>query len=118
MESIDEAIADAKAEEEVNQANIKDFRDQLREKLAETFVPTPIPQQTISIDLEEYVQLRQRALELDRLIAEIEDNLMLAYGCDALYLKDNQKVLATYKTFYPDAYAFILERLKETDGDK
>lgn len=118
---IEEIIADARAEEEVAREQAagkeKSFKDDLREKLKEAF--TPKEEESVKIDLREYVTLVNKAMDLDRILNAIVDNLELNYSKDALRLGDRDIVVYAFRTLYPEAYdalyAAELERLKEYD---
>ena len=107
--NIEEIIADARAEEEVlreQHATQTDFRDQLREHLRETFKSRE--ENTVNISLQEYVILRQKETDLDRLLNAVVDNLRLSYSGDSLIMDDNKQVADFFKALYPDAYDNLL----------
>lgn len=116
---IEEIIADARAEEEVAReqaaAKEKSFRDELRERLKETFKPRE--EEKITIPLSEYVILKQKAADLDRVLNAIVDNLKLGYNNEYLRLDNEEKVVDAVRVLYPEAYGTLLaaelDRLKE-----
>ena len=115
---IEEIIADARAEEEVAREMAKgNFRDELRGKLKEAF--TPREEESVRIDLREYVTLVNKAMDLDRVLNAIVDNLKLSYNNEYLRLDDETKVVDAFRVLYPEAYdalyAAELDRLKEYD---
>jgi hypothetical protein len=116
---IEEIIADARAEEEVAReqaaAKEKSFRDELRERLKETFRPRE--EEKVTIPLSEYVILKQKAADLDRVLNAIVDNLKLGYNNEYLRLDNEEKVVDAVRVLYPEAYGTLLaaelDRLKE-----
>ena len=118
---IEEIIADARAEEEVARDMAKsatnDFKDELRDKLKEAF--TPREEESVRIELREYVTLVNKAMDLDRVLNAIVDNLQLSYNKEYLRLVDDDKVVDAFRVLYPEAYGALyaaeLERLKEYD---
>jgi hypothetical protein len=116
---IEEIIADARAEEEVAReqaaAKEKSFRDELRERLKETFKPRE--EEKVTIPLSEYVILKQKAADLDRVLNAIVDNLKLGYNNEYLRLDNEEKVVDAVRVLYPEAYGTLLaaelDRLKE-----
>lgn len=118
MENIDEVIADARAEEEANKAALKDFRETLRDKLKDTFTVEAVEIQKVTIDLEEYVQLRLLAENLNKLTCIIEDSLELNYNSTKLRLKDDQSITTLYKLLYPVSYNTIYDTLLKSKEEK
>ena len=111
---IEEMIADAKAEEEVKreQAAAKeekaksDFRETLREQLKEAFKPKD--ENKVTISLEEYVILRNKAIDLDRILNTIIGDLTLSYSKEYLRVDDKEKVADIIKVLYPEVYDHLL----------
>ena len=112
---IEEMIADAKAEEEVAREQIKaakeekareDFRDTLRERLKEALIPKSDNKVTIS--LSEYVILKQKEADIDRILNAIVDGLGLNYSKDGLRLDESQNVVDAIRVLYPDVYDHLL----------
>lgn len=106
---IEEIIADARAEEEVAReqaaAKEKTFKDELREKLKETFKPRE--EERVTITLSEYVILTNKAMDLDRVLNTIVDNLTLSYNKEYLRLDDESKVVDAFRVLYPEAYGAL-----------
>lgn len=111
--NIEELIADARAEEEVarlmkdEEDGVRiwaqpDFRDELRDKLKEAF--TPREEENVRIALREYVTLVNKAMDLDRILNAIVDNLKLSYNNEYLRLDDDDKVVDAFRVLYPEAY--------------
>lgn len=121
---IEEIIADARAEEEVAReqaaAKEKSFKDELREKLKETFRPRE--EERVTITLSEYVILTNKAMDLDRVLNAIVDNLKLSYNKEFLSLRNDDKVVDAFRVLYPEAYGALLaaelERVGNEDEDE
>lgn len=112
---IEEMIADAKAEEEVAREQAKaakeekareDFRDTLREQLKEAIIPKN--ESKVTINLSEYVILKQKEADLDRILNAIVDGLGLSYSKEYLSLKESDKVVDAIRVLYPDVYDHLL----------
>ena len=104
---IEEIIADARAEEEVAREMAKsNFRDELRGKLKEAF--TPREEENVRIALSEYVTLVKKAMDLDRVLNAIVDNVTLSYNKEYLRLDDESKVVDAFRVLYPEAYDALL----------
>jgi len=111
MKDIEEMIADAKAEEEVAKEQAKtreedNFRERLREQLKEAF--TSKEDSKVSISLKEYVLLRQKETDLDRILNAIVDSLELGYNKDSLVIRGQDKVVGAFKALYPEVYDALL----------
>ena len=112
---IEEMIADAKAEEEVAREQERaakeekareDFRDTLREQLKEAF--SNKDDSKVKVSLKEYVILKQKEADLDRILNAIVDGLGLSYNNEYLYLKNDRQVSDTFRVLYPDVYDHLL----------
>jgi hypothetical protein len=112
---IEELIADAKAEEEVaaeqeraakEEKAREDFRDTLRERLKEALIPNDESKATISLN--EYVILKQKEADLDRILNAIVDGLGLSYSKEYLSLRESEKVVDAFRVLYPDVYDHLL----------
>lgn len=112
---IEELIADARAEEEVaaeqeraarEEKAREDFRDTLREQLKEALIPKSDNKVTIS--LSEYVILKQKEADLDRILNAIVDGLGLSYSKEYLSLKESENVVDAFRVLYPDVYDHLL----------
>ena len=118
---IEEIIADARAEEEVAReqaaAMEKTFKDELRGKLKEAC--TQREEESVRIDLREYVTLVNKAMDLDRVLNAIVDNLKISYNNEYLRLDDETKVVDAFRVLYPEAYdalyAAELDRLERQE---
>lgn len=93
MNNIDEMIADAKAEEEIALEMKKTKKPSFQ----------PIAKNLVSIDVEEYVVLRQIEAEHKRLINLILDGCELGYNKEDLRIYDDD-VVAYIRLIYPTAY--------------
>ena len=112
---IEEMIADAKAEEEVAREQERaakeekareDFRDTLRERLKEALIPKD--ESKVTISLSEYVILKQKEADLDRILNAIVDGLGLSYSKEYLSLKESENVVDAFRVLYPDVYDHLL----------
>lgn len=115
---IEEMIVDAKAEEEVAREQERaakaakeekareDFRDTLREQLKEALIPKSDNKVTIS--LSEYVILKQKEADLDRILNALVDDLELNYCKDALRIGGGERAIEAIRVLYPEAYDTLL----------
>lgn len=103
--NIDEVIADAKAEE---QANIETRMKQAIKK------PSFQPKSLATIDLEEYVMLRQIEADHKRLLGLIIDACELGYSKTELRMYGDD-VLQYIRMIYPEEYETRLAELKGGD---
>ena len=116
---IEEMIADAKAEEEVAREQERaaraakeekareDFRDTLREQLKDA-LKVRNDESKVTIPLSEYVILKQKETDLDRILNAIVDGLGLSYNNEYLYLKNDGRVSDAFRVLYPDVYDHLL----------
>lgn len=115
---IEELIADAKAEEEVRKEQpCKDFsfRDELENHLKEAFSDIKTRRENkVTIDLNEYLILKFKERDLERIVATILDKLILNYTKDGLKLYDQWDDISNIiKALYPEVYENILFDLQE-----
>ena len=115
---IEELIADAKAEEEVRKEQpCKDFsfRDELESHLKEAFSDIKARRESkVTIDLNEYLILKFKERDLERIVATILDKLILNYTKDGLKLYDQWDDISNIiKALYPEVYEDILYTLQE-----
>ena len=120
---IEELIADAKAEEEVRKEQpCKDFsfREELESHLKEAFSDIKARRESkVTIDLNEYLILKFKERDLERIVATILDKLTLNYTKDGLKLYDQwEDIRNIIKALYPEVYANILYDLQEEDKEK
>lgn len=113
---IEELIADAKAEEEVRKEQpCKDFREELESHLKEAFSDIKTRRESkVTIDLNEYLILKFKERDLERIVATILDKLTLNYTKDGLKLSDQWDDISNIiKALYPEVYENILFDLQE-----
>lgn len=113
---IEEMIADAKAEEEVAREQAKaakeekareDFRNALRKGLNEALSNKDDSKVTVS--LKEYVILKQKEQDLDRIMSAIVDDLGLSYNNEYLRISSGDNIVDAFRVLYPTAYDTIFE---------
>lgn len=113
---IEEMIADAKAEEEVAREQAKaakeekareDFRNVLRKGLNEALSNKDDSKVTIS--LKEYVILKQKEQDLDRVMSAIIDAIELSYSNEYLRISNGESIINAFRVLYPNAYETIFE---------
>ena len=97
MIEIDEAIADAMAEEETKGIIKPSFETKAK----------------VTIDLEEYIDLRVGARDFSLILSVITDYMGLDYKDADIYFRGNDQITDAFKLLYPDAAKIILEELKE-----
>ena len=106
---IEDIIAEARAEEELLNQEVNtgdtDFREAIKKTLEENLKDRP----KVTIDIEEYILLRQKDKDLERLLHTILDCLELDYLGKDLMIKDERKIKDTIKILYTAAYDAILE---------
>lgn len=124
LTEIDEAIADAIAEEEVTKEQIRaeaetraeasatDFREELKKLLKKNF-SEETKKNSVTLDLNEYLILKFKERDLELLVSTILANLKLGYDKEYLRLGDSENVVNVINVLYPDVYDDILESLKE-----
>ena len=113
--TIDEAIADAIAEEEVTREQEKaikeekasaDFRDLLREQLKDALTLRN-DDAKVTISLKDYIILKQKEVDLDRILNSMVDSVYLNYSKDELRL-NGDRVIETMRVLYPEVYDTLL----------
>lgn len=102
MGTIDEAIADAMAEEEVKQNMGQPTTPAIQ------LVP-PLEENKVTIDLEEYKELILQASDYERLLNEINDCVRLNYNEDDIEVIPN--LTKFYKIFFPETCKAMLRSL-------
>lgn len=101
METIDEAIADAMAEEEVKQS--------MQPTAPAIQLVPPLEENKVTIDLEEYKELILQASDYERLLNEINDYIRLNYNEDDIEVIPN--LTKFYKIFFPETCRSMHRRL-------
>lgn len=116
---IEEMIADAKAEEEVAREQERaaraakeekareDFRDTLREQLKDA-LKVRNDESKVTIPLSEYVILKQKEADLDRILNALVDDIELNYSKDALRIRGGERAIEAIRVLYPEAYDALL----------
>lgn len=104
--NIDEVIADAKAQESVERENIMDRVNKAFEQKRSD---------TVTISLEEYLVLRQKAIDFDRILQAITDSLELGYHKDELRITGDELV-ETFRALFGQLYTEIMHELQELDA--
>lgn len=94
--TIEEMIAEAKAEE--NSFPEKDNRE-------------------ISIPLAEYVYLKQKEIDFDRLLEAILGNARLNYDKSGVMLEDKEDIFSVIKTLFSNVYNYIYNDLLEKESE-
>lgn len=129
LTEIDEAIADAIAEEEVTKEQIKaeaekkaaasatDFREELKRLLKQNFSDRN-KENKVTLDLDEYIILKFKERDLEKIVNTIVAELKLGYDKEYLRIKDSDEIVNAFKVIYPEAYETILEDLIEEDQSK
>lgn len=120
---IEELIANAKAEEEVRKEQpCKDFsfREELESHLKEAFSDIKARRESkVTIDLNEYLILKFKERDLERIVATILDKLTLNHTKNGLWIYDNEDDISDIiKALYPEVYQNILYDLQEEDKEK
>lgn len=115
---IEELIADAKAEEEVRKeqpCKNFSFKEELESNLKEAFSDIKARRESkVTIDLNEYLTLKFKERDLERILATILDKLTLNYTKDSLKISDQWDDISNIiKALYPEVYENILLELQE-----
>ena len=118
MRDIEEMIADAKAEEEVareqaKEENTRKFKEELEAHLKDAFSESmkARKESKVTIDLNEYILLKFKERDLEKVIGAIVSELRLGYSKEYLRISDGDRIVDTIKVIYPEAYEEILEDL-------
>ena len=113
---IEELIADARAEEEVaaeqeraarEEKAREDFRNTLREQLKDA-LKVRNDESKVTIPLSEYVILKQKEADLDRILNALVDDIELNYSKDALRIRGGERAIEAIRVLYPDVYDHLL----------
>lgn len=101
--NIDEMIADAQAEEEAKKelTNMKAVIERPKRKTEE-----------VTISLHEYLILRQKEVDMDRLFDAVIQSLELSYNNSYLYIKNDEKIMDTIKILFAPVYDALYEQKK------
>jgi hypothetical protein len=117
---IEELIADAKAEEEVRKGqpcNDFSFREELESHLKEAFSDIKARRESkVTIDLNEYLILKFKERDLERIVATILDKLTLNHDKSGLWIYDHEDDISNIiKVLYPEVYQDVLYDLQEKE---
>ena len=99
--NIDEMIADAQAEEETTRERMKAVVERPKRKTEE-----------VTISLHEYLILRQKEVDMDRLFDAVIQSLELSYNNSYLYIKNDEKIMDTIKILFAPVYDVLFEQKK------
>ena len=119
--NIDEMIADAKAEEEVEKEQAKATKEEEKKKEFKDFIKdvfTPINDSKVTISLREYTLLLQKEIDLQRILDAIVDGLELGYNKEYLILNKRENVVDAIRVLYPDIYDHLLSQAKKESTEK
>ena len=119
--NIDEMIADAKAEEEVEKEQAKATKEEEKKKEFKDFIKdvfTPINDSKVTISLREYTLLLQKEIDLQRILDAIVDGLELGYNKEYLILNKRENVVDAIRVLYPDTYDHLLSQAKTESAEK
>ena len=108
---IDEVIADAMAQEEAEKS-IKEAIESAAKEEIEKSIKDEVISDKISIELAEYVELKQRAADFERILSVILDECKLSYNEEYLIINDSEKITAALKVLYPETYREYYRALK------
>ena len=121
--NIDEMIADAKAEEQVEKEQAKATEEKEKEDFKEALKAALMPKSDskVTIPLSEYVILLQKEADLGRLLDAIVHSLDLGYNDEYLILNKSENVVDAIRVLYPDVYDHLLTKAKleraENEGE-
>lgn len=118
--NIDEMIADAKAEEEVEKEQAKATEEKAKEDFKEALKAALMPKSDskVTIPLSEYVLLLQKEKDLGRILDAIVDGLELGYNKEYLILNKSENVVDAIRVLYPDIYDHLLSQAKTECAEK
>ena len=119
--NIEELIADAKAEEEVNKTAQDDLTEAFMRKFAADLnkgAEEKTKGGAVTIPLAEYVELKQMESDYDRLFSAIVRSLGLNYNHEDIRV-DGDIIKDTFKALYPEEYeAEYQTLLEECEGSE
>lgn len=119
--NIEELIADAKAEEEVNKTAQDDLTEAFMRKFAADLnkgAEEKTKGGAVTIPLAEYVELKQMESDYDRLFSAIVRSLELNYNHEDIRV-DGDIIKDTFKALYPEEYeAEYQTLLEECEGSE
>ena len=71
----------------------------------------------ISIPLAEYVYLKQKEIDFDRLLEAILGNARLNYDKSGVMLEDKENIYFVIKTLFSNIYDYIYNKLLEKESE-
>ena len=83
-----------------------DFRDLLREQLKDALTLRN-DDAKVTISLKDYIILKQKEVDLDRILNSMVDSVYLNYSKDELRL-NGDRVIETMRVLYPEVYDTLL----------
>lgn len=98
MIEIDEAIADAMAEEEAKKEGL--------------MIPSFETKAKVTINLEEYIDLRMKEKDFNLIMSVIAEYMGLDYRDEDIYFRGNDQLTDAFKLLYPDVAKTIFGKLK------
>lgn len=117
MESIDEEVKKAKEEEaqaELKEAFAKKTQAELKESIAKNVCARSCPM--VTIELEEYLALRELERDYGRLMRVIQDNADLNYSGEEVRTSGDE-IMKAIKLLDPVFYEDLLRTLKEKENE-
>lgn len=105
METIDEEVKKAKEEE---------AQAELKEAITKKFCESSHPK--VSIDLEEYLALKELSRDYGRLMRVVQDNADLNYDGTEIRTSDRE-ITQAIKLLDPVFYEYLLRTLKEKENE-
>lgn len=109
MSDLDKLIADAKAEEQAK----ADFNTTTKANFRKIARDTA----TVTIKADEYVLLKQKETDLERVLSAIIDGLGLSYNKEYLTIRNGDLVVNAVKVLYPESYDKLLALELEKEGE-
>ena len=122
MENIDDAIKAAMEQEELTRDDYeaklkKQADDELKAVISETLKDEIKTYKKVTIYLDEYIELKMKAHDLNRILKAIMDSLELyhTYG-EGVLRSGGDGIAETFKVLYPDVYDGILADRLDAEG--
>lgn len=104
MEDINEMIKSVKAEEEQEKnTNWGESLRQLKEKEERG------RDSTVTITLDEYLVLKAKEMDLERILRSIFGALTLSYNGEFLSIRESQGIVEAFQVLFPEAYEKAFE---------
>lgn len=99
MEDINEMIKSVKAEEEQEKnTNWGESLRRLKDKEKEG------RDSKVTITLDEYLVLKAKEMDLERIVRPIVDALTLSYNGEFLSIRESQGIVDAFRVLFPEAY--------------